>query len=217
MKIDREIQQHVIEALGRDSGLDAARLGVSVADGVVTLQGTVTTLRQKWLAERAARRNGLVRGVANDIEVESDERRRRTDTVIAAAAATALEWESAVPDDAVKPTVRHGWVTLTGNVSWPYQKAAAERAVDHLNGVKGVANSIVVAPSANTADVKAEIQAAFKRTAELDARQIGVDARGGTVILTGRVRSAHERDEAEQAARAAAGVTRVDDRLEVVP
>ncbi len=217
MKIDREIQQHVIGALGRDPGLDAARIGVSVTDCVVTLQGTVTTLRQKWLAERAARRIALVRAVANDVEVEPDEHRSRSDTAIAGAAATALEWDSAVPDDNVKATVRHGWVTLTGNVTWPYQKTAAEHAVDRLNGVKGVANSIVVAPSANTADVKAEIEAAFRRSAELDARQIAVDAHGGTVILTGTVRSLHERDEAEQAARTAPGVTRVDDRLEVAP
>jgi osmotically-inducible protein OsmY len=124
MTNDRELQQNVLAALEWEAGLDAARIGVSVNDGVVTLQGTVMTLRQKWLAERAARHVRFVRAVANDIDVVVSDVVHRTDPAIADAAANALEWDSAVPDGTVKATVRHGWVTLTGTVNWQYQKAA---------------------------------------------------------------------------------------------
>jgi osmotically-inducible protein OsmY len=215
MRIDRELQEKVLAALEWEPGVNAAGIGVSVNDCIVTLQGTVSTLREKWLAERATRRVDLVRAVANDIDVEPGNRKTRTDASIAAAAATAVEWDSAVPADAVKVTVRNGWITLTGSVGWHYQKTAAERAVQRLTGVKGVANSIVVKPSADTADVKAEIERTLTRGAQIDAGHITVDTHGGTVILTGRVRSLHEKDEAERAAWATPGVTRVDDRLEI--
>jgi osmotically-inducible protein OsmY len=217
MTIDRELQQNVLAALEWEAGLDAARIGVSVNDGVVTLQGTVTTLREKWLAERAARHVRFVRAVANDIDVVVGDVAHRTDPDIAEAAANALEWDSAVPDGTVKVTVRHGWITLTGTVNWQYQKATAERVVGRLNGVKGVANSIIVRPAASVGDVRANIERAFQRSAEIDARQVQIDTQGGTVTLTGTVQSLSERDEAERAAWAAPGVTHVHDQLVVAP
>ena len=62
-----------------------------------------------------------------------------------------------------------------------------------------------------------KIEAAFTRSAEIDARRINVTARDGKVILSGNVRSWGERREAERAAWAAPGVTQVEDRLFVTP
>ena len=217
MNTDRELQERVLAALEWEPAVNAARIGVSVSDGVVTLQGTVTTLRQKYLAERAASYVQLVRAVANDIEVALDEATRRSDSDIAAAVANALEWNSAIPDNAVKAAVTKGWVTLTGAVGWAYQRSAAERAVRNLTGVKGVSNVIVIEPIVSAGDVKASIERAFRRSAEIDAQRVTVNAHDGAVVLTGTVRSIHERDEAERAAWAAPGVTKVDDRLIVAP
>lgn len=216
MNTDRELQERVLAALEWEPGVNAARIGVSVNDGVVTLQGTVTTLRQKYLAERAASHVRLVRAVANDIEVAPDDATRRSDSDIAAAVANALEWDSAIPD-AVKAAVRNGWVTLTGAVAWAYERSAAERAVRNLAGVTGVSNVIVIEPVASAGDVKASIERVFRRSAEIDAQHVTVNARDGTVVLTGTVHSVHERNEAERAAWAAPGVTKVDDRLIVAP
>jgi osmotically-inducible protein OsmY len=131
--------------------------------------------------------------------------------------ASALEWDSSVPDNAVKATVSNGWITLNGAVEWQYQKSAAEEAVRHLYGVKGVTNAIDLTPRLSVGDVRAKIESAFKRSAEIDARRVNVEVRDGGVILTGTVHSLSERAEAERAAWAAPGVTRVDDRLEVAP
>jgi osmotically-inducible protein OsmY len=154
-----------------------------------------------------------VRAIANDIEVQPTATTTRSDSEIATAVANALSWDCAVPRDTVKATVRDGWVTLTGDVTWQFQRMAAEAALRHLFGIKGVVNSITVKPHVRVADVKAKIESAFKRSAELDAQRITVEAHDGAVILTGTVRSLGERDAAERAAWAAPGVTRVEDHL----
>jgi osmotically-inducible protein OsmY len=83
--------------------------------------------------------------------------------------------------------------------------------------VKGVTNSITVKPHVQPGDVQAKIEAAFKRSAEIDARRVSVSAQNGKVVLSGNVRSWAERQEAERAAWAAPGLTQVDDRLLVAP
>ena len=213
MKTDRELQEQVLAALEWDPGVDAAGIGVTVDTGVVTLRGSVATYHERFTAERVARRVVGVRAVANDIEVRPTATTTRTDSEIAKAVANALEWDCAVPRDAVKATVRDGWVTLSGVVTWQFQRMAAESALRHLFGVKGVVNSITVTPHVRVGDIKAKIERAFRRSAELDAQRITVEARDGAVILTGTVRSLSERDAAERAAWAAPGVKRVEDHL----
>ena len=213
---DRRLQEDVLAALEWEPGVEAADIGVSVRDGVATLRGTVTTLRQKWTAERAARHVFGIRAVANDVDVNPAGDASCSDPAIAATAANALEWDSSVPDNAVKVTVRNGWVTLTGSVPCPFEKSAAEFVVGHVPGVKGVANSIIVRAHVSHSDVKTRIEEAFKRSAESDAQRVMVETRDGAVVLTGTVRSLNERDEAERAAWTAPGVTKVDDRLVIV-
>jgi osmotically-inducible protein OsmY len=216
MTIDRRLQEQVLAALDRELGVDAAQIGVSVVDGVVTLQGLVATFRQKWLAERAARRLVGVRAIANDLEAAST-RATTSDAAIAQEVANALEWDSAIPTGRVKATVRHGWVTLSGTTTWQFQRSAAERAAALVGGVKGVANSITLEPQISVGDLQARIEAALRHAAEADAHGIRIEARDGTVVLSGIVHSASEREAAERAALTAPGVSRVDDRLIVTP
>jgi osmotically-inducible protein OsmY len=215
MRIDRDLQDEVLAALEWEPSINAAQIGVTVSDGVITLRGSVRTLQQKWIAERVARRLVGVRAVANDLDVSPTGNAVRSDSAIAEVAANALEWDSSVPDGAVKVTVRNGWVTLTGTVTHQSEKSAAELIVQRLYGVRGVANSIIVKPRVSAGDVKAQIEDALKRSAVIDSQGIRVETREGLVLLTGTVRSLAERDDAERAAGAAPGVTTVDDRLVV--
>jgi osmotically-inducible protein OsmY len=158
-----------------------------------------------------------MKAVANDLNVRLIGEYQRTDSDIAQAAVNALQWNTVVPANRVTVAVSNGWIALKGNLDWQYQKDAAARAVRDLTGVRGVNNNIVVQPRVKSADVQDKIEAAFKRSAEIDARRIAVTAQDSKVILTGNVRSWAERQEAEHAAWAAPGVTQVDDRLSITP
>jgi osmotically-inducible protein OsmY len=214
---DRDLQRHVQAALEWDPSIDATDIGVSVADGVVTLRGDVHTFAEQSAAEKVVLRVYGVKGVANDVKVRLEGMSDRTDTEVAQAALHALRWTTTVPGDTVTVTVSNGWLALRGTVDWQYQKDAAFKAVRDLAGVRGVTNDIVLKPRVKAGDVQAKIEAAFKRNAEIDARRISVNVLEGKVILTGNVHSWNERNEAKRVAWAAPGVTTVDDNLVLVP
>jgi osmotically-inducible protein OsmY len=213
MKSNNELRRDVERELEWEPAVDERRIGVSVIDGVVTLTGHVPTYSQRWKAERAVERVEGVRGVANELEVHLAN--EVSDTDIAKAAVDALNWDITVPSDRIKVKVDKGWVTLTGDVNWDFQRRAAERAVRNLSGVKGLTNLITVKPTVKPQNVKSMIEETFKREAVLDARSIDVEVSGTEVTLRGTVRSWLERYEAEKAAWAAPGVTAVHNRITV--
>lgn len=214
---DKEIQQAVLRELEWEPQVESTEIGVAVKDGIVTLTGFVDSYSKKYHAERAALRVHSVKAVVNDLEVKLPFSSERTDEDIAKAAVQALASRITVPKDAIKITVRNGWITLEGEVEWKYQREAAESAVRHLVGVKGITNLTTIKSRVSPTDVKAKIEEALKRTIEEDAQRIKVEITNSTVILRGTVHSWFEREEAERAAWRAPGVTKVEDLITVAP
>ena len=214
-RTDTQIQTDVLAELKFEPRVQPNEIGVVVKDGVVTLTGWVDSYLKKWAAEQAAHRVRGVKAVANDIELRLPSSSEKTDADIAKAAIQALEWDAYVPPGKVKVTVDKGWVTLSGEVDWQYQKLDADRVVRRLTGLKGVSNLIQVKPRVTPTDLKQQIEQALIRSAQTDAQRITVEVDGSKVILKGTVRSWAERQEAERAAWAAPGVTALDNRITI--
>jgi osmotically-inducible protein OsmY len=215
MSSDRDLQRAVSDELDWEPGVTASGIGVSVTDGVVSLSGYVDSYVEKWAADRGAKRMQGVTAVANEIEVRLPGDSRVTDSDIARSAENVLAWNISVPRNRIKLTVEDGRIILEGMVDWQYQRLAAENAVTHLMGVRGISNQIGIEQKATPAEVKARIEAALQRCATVDDKGITVQIRDNNVILSGTVRSLAEREEAARAAWSAPGVFEVVDQLRV--
>ena len=212
---DMSLRQNVLDELEFNPAVDATKIGVAIDKGVVILSGHVGSYAEKIAAERIVQRVKGVRGVAQEIEVRYPNENRNADDEIAQRAAKILEWDSTVPPGKIKVKVEKGWITLSGEAEWQFQRQAAEAAVRKLSGVSGVMNMITVRPRVDAVNVKHRIEDALKRSAELQADAIRVAVAGGRVTLEGKVRAWRERNVAEQAAWAAPGVVAVEDRLTI--
>jgi osmotically-inducible protein OsmY len=211
-----KLRDDILDELAYEPVVDPAHIGVAVDQNVVTLTGHVGSYAQKLAALSAVRRVKGVHGIADEIEVRPASEAKTSDDEIASRAINVLSWDSVVPDEGIQVTVRDGLVTLTGKVHWYYQKSSAERDVRNLSGVRSVVNNIEVEPHAKADNVKKKIEAALKRHAEIEAKDVRVTVRDDDeVLLEGKVRNWDEKFAVENAAWSAPGVKNVRDRLTI--
>lgn len=212
MADDLLIRKLVIDELDFDPSVTADGIGVAVKNGVVTLTGHVPSFFEQEAAVRAVQRVRGVRAVAQEMKVRLSALGKKSDDEIAGRALSILNW-TMHSEDKIMVVVEGGWITLSGQVDWGFQKRNAEQAVRKLGGVTGVTNRIVVKPRVESADIHDKIIDAFRRSAELDGAGIVITVDGSTVTLSGTVKAWHERELAEDAAWRVPGVTDVRDRI----
>ena len=216
MSKDNELKQAVLTELNWEPSVTAAHIGVTAKSGVVTLMGHVGSYAEKRAAETAASRVNGVKAVAEEIEVRLPFDVKRADDDIASAALERLSWDVSVPVDAVKVKVENGWLTLSGQVDWHFQKDAAEQEVRGLSGVVGVANKIAIKSVLDTSKIGDDIMHALHRSWLFDAKTIKVSADGGKIRLTGSVRTPYESQVAMATAWSAPGAISVQNDLAVI-
>jgi osmotically-inducible protein OsmY len=216
IKSDSDLQRDVIAELKWEPSVNAAHIGVEVSDGVVTLAGHVDSYAEKADSARAAQRVAGVRAVAVEMDVKLSPEGVRNDADIARSAENVVQWRTFLPEDSVKVSVERGWITLSGEVQWEYQRQAAGEGVRYLMGVTGVSNQIGIKPAVSlSGSVKADIEAALRRRAQSDSQHISVEVRGHEVTLGGTVHSWSERDLATHSAWGTPGVRKVVDNITV--
>jgi osmotically-inducible protein OsmY len=215
MKTDIEIQKDVLDELKWEPYLNATEIGVAVKNGIVTLSGTVNSYLKKTRAEKAAKRVSGVKAVAEDIEVKYADSLLKNDTEIAETILSALKWHSAINEEKIKVKVEDGVVTLDGEVDWEFQRNSAVMQIENLIGVKRIVNNITIKSGIVPKELKQKVNSAFHRSATIDAEKINIEVTGSKVVLTGKVRSWAEKNDAENAVWAAQGVNKVENNLEI--
>ena len=211
-----QLRQDIIDELEFEPSVNSAHIGVAVEKGIVILSGHVGSYAEHLAAIAAVRRMKGVKAIADEIEVRYAFDQRTSDDQIAKRAIDILGWDIWVPSASIQITVSDGWVTLTGNVDWFYQKKTAEEDVRKLSGVHGVINNIAIKPRVKADDIKRKIEDALRRHTEVEAKAIRVSVRDNDkVVLEGKVDNWSERYAVENAAWSAPGVKSVDDRLTI--
>ncbi len=215
MKTDSDLKKDVLEELRWDPLVPEARVGVSVKDCVVTLTGHLDTYAEKIAVKRAVERVSGVKAVAIELDVIPLGIHQQSDTEIASAVEHALSWNTSVPQNRVKVTVEKGWVTLSGELDWNFQRRAVERLVRPLKGVVGIMDNIRLKALPVPANLSARIEDALVRQAMREAKRVEVSMDGSIVTLRGHVHSWAERNAIEGATWSAPGVSRVNNHLNV--
>ena len=193
MKSNSQLQKDVQDEISWSPMLNEAEIGVTSKDGIVTLSGVVDSYSKKVAAGNAAKRVTGVKAIAEEIEVRYGDYGKKNDTEIAASVLNALKWNLEVPDTNAKVEVENGWVTLTGEVDWNFQREVAEDQVKFLTGVKGVVNKITIkSKKSNTVEKQAVVNA-LDRNAFIHHSDINVEASGHKVTLKGSVDSWFEK------------------------
>lgn len=212
---DKDIRQNIIDELAFEPMIDAADIGVTVSNGVATLSGHVPSYLQKIAAEHAVWRVKGVKGLAQEITVQLAPDGKWDDGEIAERALNILSWSILIPKDAVRVKVTDGWITLSGQVDWNFQRNAAESEVHKLAGVTGITNDIKLIPEVEASDIKSRITEALKRHAEVEAGRIHIEVHGDRVAISGVVDDWSERQAVKRAVWSTLGVRAVEDNLHI--
>jgi osmotically-inducible protein OsmY len=213
MKSDAELRKDVMAELAWDPSLDADAIGVGVHDGVVTLSGHIGTYAEKAAAAKAVARVAGTRTVAMELDVQLSPQHRRSDTEIASAVWDTLTCRALVPVEHVRVVVEKGWITLSGEVEWDYERRSAEKALRELPGVVGISDLIELRKKPTPENLAQRIHGALERQAGREARRIRIEVKGDEVTLRGDVNSSAERLAAQGAVWSAPGVGRVVNEL----
>ena len=215
-KSNEEIKQDIIDELYWDYSVDPSNIKVKVKDGMVILNGSVPSYREKASAELDVKKIEGVLSVENNIEIEFlKEFEVPYDEVIKNNIETALSSNSGIDSKEIEVSVNEGEVILKGNINAYWKKIKAERLASEIKGVKDVKNKISVFVTETYSDEKIEknIRSALKRSRLIYAKNVNIEVNNGKVKLKGRVANWGAYNIAENAAVFTRGVTDIENDI----
>lgn len=209
----KDVHEAVRQELDFDPLVDASDIAVVNLGGAVALNGSVPSYPQYLEAAASARRVAGVGRVDNHLEVVLSGADQRDDPLLTTAANNALALTVTVPSG-IEASAKNGVLTLTGQVNFGTQRAAADDAVLGLVGVRGIRDKIEITNTADPLDVLLNVQDALDRYSLIgDDSVVNVETDEHRVILTGSVRTWAEHDAVVDAAWRTGGVYDVRDEL----
>lgn len=204
---DAELTRRVERVLGRRGGAYGG-IDVQVANGIVTLSGSVDSLLHKRRAEDLVSGTRGVFAVRNAIvvsapDVSSDE--------ITSAARRALTNVSQLKIEDLRVSAQSGVIELNGKVPSDAQRRLAEAAVIDIRGVKGVINNLRVEPGLNRTaeEIRREVENTLRVDRLVEEENVDVKVDGSKVVLSGTVDSVASKQQVIRDAWVE-GVTEVD-------
>jgi hyperosmotically inducible periplasmic protein len=217
---DAQIQADVLKALNNNR---YAKVTVAVANGIVTLGGTVDLYSAKQDADNRAHHRKNVLGVENQITVDGPE---VEDATLRDKLAGKLSYDrvgyGTTAFNALTIGVQNGVVTLGGVAYGPPDKDSALSLVANTPGVKDVVDNVEVAPVSpmddriRIAEARAIYGASQLNRYSLDpAKPIRITVVNGNVTLSGVVDNQGDKDVAGIRANGVPGVFKVTNNLQV--
>ena len=215
MKTDIKLESDVLRAMTWEPLLRMEKIGVVAQKGVITLTGKVESFMKKTEAEETAKKARGVIAVVYDIEIELNSETTKQDHDIATDLQKVLRANWDIPDAKITVSVEKGWVTMSGDLEWGYQRDAVQAATRQIKGVAGLTNAITIRSVQIDKIEKQEIEMALVRCSAIDDREIHVTVTGNIVSLDGVVGTLYEKEQAGRIAQNTPGVLRVENGLTV--
>jgi len=149
MRTDLSLHAAVSSALRTALGPSASEVVVKVQDGIVTLSGAVTTSSDKLAAEGAVQHVAGVHAVVDALHIPANPSDGIDDEGLARRAIEALATGEHPIGRDVMIRVDKGWLILTGMVATTAEYAAVERALECVDGARGMRSEIHIADTHN--------------------------------------------------------------------
>lgn len=216
MKSDRQLSVDIQAELKWDRSVQADKIHVLVHEAIVTLSGHVASMVELWLVQAAVQRVYGVQSLDNQLVVLLPHQHVYQDADLVRVAESVLQWTSHVQANCIDVKVSSGWISLTGEVAFDYQRRAAADALRNLAGARGVTNHIGLTPKNSASTVKKDIEAALARQSQGCEPQIRVEVLESDVVLTGTVSSWSEHDQALVSVWSTPGVAHITDHIYVL-
>src|ERR1700722_7312335 len=142
----------VVAELSWDPQVDSTRIAVSTEGGRENLRSTVSSVRQKRAAQRAAQRVHGVTDVSSYLKVQVSDEDRRADAELQADGLQGFTLTTVIPATGGGRGAG-GAVPLPGTAVWQHQRAEAGAICASVPGVIAVGDEISLIPAPGDGDI----------------------------------------------------------------
>lgn len=213
MESDQILETKVNDALRWELMKPTLEIKAVALQGVITLSGSTHNYVIKVQAEAITRNVFGVKSVIDNIDITTNAWDRKNDFEIKMALLNIFKWNWNTPNETIKVTICNGWVTLSGELEWSYQKEAAKAVASNLIGVKGVTNLICISSESDREIKKENVEKALRSHVAIDATNIKVTVSDHDLTLSGSVDSWFQKELAGRVAWKAPGVFHMNNEL----